>query len=146
MSDTEQGNSGTRQGNQGQGDSRQQNTISAAESTKIKLPDFHEEHTDLWFWQVEAAYDAANITSDKKKYNTIIGQLPTKIMCKLIDLRNNPPVQGQMYKTLKERIIREFADSTQNHKDFERNVIGRQKAIAPFSRNAHKSTGHGYHR
>lgn len=87
--------------------------IGAVETTKIKLPDFHEEHTDLWFWQVEAAFDSANITSDKKKYNTIIGQLPTKIMCKLVELRTNPPAQGQMYKTLKERIIQEFADSTQ---------------------------------
>lgn len=87
--------------------------VEAASSTKVKLPDFVEEHTDLWFWQVEAAFDAAGIMADKKKYNTIIGQLPTRVMYKLADLRTQVPPQGQMYKTLKDRIVNEFADSTQ---------------------------------
>lgn len=89
---------------------------------KVKLPDFVEENTDLWFWQVEAQFEAANLiprgnftqqnSIDKKRYNTIIGQLPTRIMYKLSDLRDNPPAAGTMYNTLKERITREFADST----------------------------------
>lgn len=80
---------------------------------RVKLPDFVEEHTDLWFWQVESAFEASGILSDKKKYNTIIGHLPTRVMYKLADLRNNPPEQGQMYTTLKDRITNEFADSKQ---------------------------------
>lgn len=87
--------------------------VEVATGAKVKLPDFVEEHTDLWFWQVEAALDAAEISADKKKYNTIIGQLPTRVMYKLADLRTQVPPTGQMYKTLKDRIIGEFADSTQ---------------------------------
>lgn len=87
--------------------------IEVASGTRVKLPDFVEEHTDLWFWQVEAAFDAAGITADKKKYNTIIGQLPTRVMYKLADLRTHVPPTGQMYGTLRDRIIGEFADSTQ---------------------------------
>lgn len=80
---------------------------------RVKLPDFVEEHTDLWFWQVDSAFEASGITADKKKYNTIIGHLPTRVMYKLADLRTNPPEQGSMYNTLKQRITTEFADSTQ---------------------------------
>lgn len=87
--------------------------INAVDNAKVKLPDFVEEFTDLWFWQVDAAFDAAHITSDRKKYNTIIGQLPTRVMYKLADLRTKPPTAGQMYETLKRRIMEEFADSTQ---------------------------------
>lgn len=87
--------------------------VDMAESVKVKLPDFVEEHADLWFWQVESAFEAASMTSDKKKYCTVIGQLPTRVMYKLADLRTNPPATGQMYTTLKTRIISEFADSTQ---------------------------------
>ncbi|XP_017462173.1 PREDICTED: uncharacterized protein LOC108355525, partial [Rhagoletis zephyria] len=79
---------------------------------KVKLPDFVEEHTDLWFWQVEAAFEAADIVSDKKRYYTIIGQLPTRVMYKLADFRTNPPARNEMYDNLKARIINEFADST----------------------------------
>lgn len=90
--------------------------VEATNSAKVKLPDFVEEHTDLWFWQVEAAFDAAGRKgrkADKKKYNTIIGQLPTRVMYKLADLRTHVPPAGQMYKTRKARIVNEFADSTQ---------------------------------
>lgn len=87
--------------------------VDGINTTRVKLPDFVEEYTDLWFWQVEAAFDAAGISADKKKYNTIIGQLPTRVMYKLADLRTNPPELGSMYTTLKTRIIDEFADTTQ---------------------------------
>lgn len=76
--------------------------VEATSSAKVKLPDFFEKHTDLWVWQVEAAFDAAGISADKKKYNTIIGQLPTRVMYKLADLRTHEPPAGQMYKTFKD--------------------------------------------
>ncbi|XP_039968447.1 uncharacterized protein LOC120780253 [Bactrocera tryoni] len=87
--------------------------VDTLDQGKVKLPDFVEEHTDLWFWQVEAAFEAAGIVSDKKRYYTIIGQLPTHVMYKLADFRTNPPARNEMYKNLKARIINEFADSTQ---------------------------------
>lgn len=86
--------------------------VSKVDQQRVKLPDFVEEYTELWFWQVECAFDAANISADKKKYNHIIGQLPTRLMYKLADLRTHPPPTGQMFETLKARIIKEFADST----------------------------------
>lgn len=89
------------------------NVIGAIDNSKVKLPDFTEEFTELLFWQVECAFEAANIGADRKKYNTIIGQLPTRVMYKLADLRQNPPENGTMYQTLKQRLITEFGDSTQ---------------------------------
>lgn len=89
---------------------------------KVELPDFVEENTDLWFWQVEAMFESAGLVPrgninqqnsiDKKRYMTIIGQLPTRIMYKLSDLRTTPPPAGTMYTTLKDRISTEFSDST----------------------------------
>ncbi|XP_054082483.1 uncharacterized protein LOC128920096 [Zeugodacus cucurbitae] len=87
--------------------------VDTLDQGKVKLPDFVEEHTDLWFWQVEAAFEAAGIVSDRKRYYTIIGQLPTRVMYKLADFRTNPPARNEMYENLKARIINEFADSTQ---------------------------------
>lgn len=92
----------------------QNNTeIGAIDNSKVKLPDFTEEYTELWFWQVECAFESANIGADRKKYNTIIGQLPTRVMYKLADLKQNPPATGTMYNTLKQRVINEFGESTQ---------------------------------
>lgn len=119
--------------------------ISAAETSKIKLTEFHEDNTDLWFWQVEAAFDASGITSDKKKYNTIIGQMPTRVMCRLLDLRKNPPANGEMFATLKKRIIAEFADSTQTKvtKILNEMTLGDQKPSHLLADMRAKSDGTG---
>lgn len=85
--------------------------IATVTASRTKLPDFCAEQVSFWFWQVESAFIAGNIRSDSAKYHTIIGQLPTKTMFKLSDLRTTPPATGQMYETLKKRIIEEFSDS-----------------------------------
>lgn len=82
-------------------------------ATKIKLPDFFAENVELWFWQVESAFIASGITSDVKKYHAIIGQLPSRVIFKLADFKSNPPDRNQMYETLKNRIVKEYADSEQ---------------------------------
>ncbi|XP_018783176.1 PREDICTED: uncharacterized protein LOC108965309 [Bactrocera latifrons] len=87
--------------------------VDTLDQGKVKLPDFVEEHTDLWFWQVGAAFEAAGIVSDKSRYYTIIEQLPTRVMYKLADFRTNPRARNKMYENLKARIIDQFADSTQ---------------------------------
>lgn len=80
---------------------------------KVKLPEFFTENVDLWFWQVEAAFSAADVRSDAKKYYAIIGQLPASVIVKLADFRTNPPATGNMYQSLKDKIIKEYADSEQ---------------------------------
>lgn len=82
-------------------------------ATKVKLPDFFAENVELWFWQVESAFIASGITSDAKKYHAIIGQLPSRVIFKLADFKSNPPARNQMYDTLKNRIVKEYADSEQ---------------------------------
>lgn len=96
-----------------QNENQETNTagIATVTASRTKLPDFCAEQVSFWFWQVESAFIAGNIRSDSAKYHTIIGQLPTKTMFKLSDLRTNPPATGQMYETLKKRIIEEFSDS-----------------------------------
>lgn len=95
--------------------SEQPSQISAVSdlATKIKLPDFFAENVELWFWQVESAFISSGITSDVKKYHAIIGQLPSRVIFKLSDFKSNPPARNQMYDTLKNRIVKEYADSEQ---------------------------------
>lgn len=79
-------------------------------SMRAKIPDFFQENVELWFWQTEAVFKANRISSDETKYYTVIGSLPPNVIFKISDLQQNPPT-AHLYKTLKDRIIKEFADS-----------------------------------
>lgn len=83
------------------------------DASKVKLPEFLPGNVDMWFWQVDSAFIAADIKADAKKYHSIIGQLPSTVITKLADFRTNPPKAGEMYQTLKDKIVKEFADSEQ---------------------------------
>lgn len=74
--------------NNGNGDQTQ---IMKIDASKVKLPEFLSNNVDMWFWQVESAFIAADIRSDAKKYHSIIGQLPSTVITKLADFRTNPP-------------------------------------------------------
>lgn len=93
----------------------QADSIMKIDATKVKIPEFLPENVDLWFWQVESAFTAANIRADAKKYHTIIGQLPSTVIVKLADCRTNPPPRGEMYTKLKEKIVKEYADSAEKN-------------------------------
>lgn len=88
-------------------------SVMKIDASKVKLPEFLPGNVDMWFWQVESAFIAADIKADAKKYHSIIGQLPSTVIMKLADFRTNPPIAGQMYASLKEKITKEYADSEQ---------------------------------
>lgn len=77
----------------------------------VKLPTFYVDNVDLWFWQVESAFIAADIRSDAKKYHTIISQLPLAVIMQVADYRPNPPPIGRMYQQLKKTIVKINADN-----------------------------------
>lgn len=79
---------------------------------KLRIPDFFKENVELWFWQVEAAFSTNGIRSDTKKYYAIISSLPSSVIFKISEFRQNPPIIN-MYETLKTKIIQEFSDSEQ---------------------------------
>lgn len=104
-------NSSTSSNNGGTQSTGNQMQIMNVDTAKVKLPEFLPGNVDLWVWQVECAFKAADIRADAKKYNLIIGQLPSSVIVKLADFRTNPPPAGRMYDDLKAKIIKEYADS-----------------------------------
>lgn len=76
----------------------------------IKVPPFWKEKPELWFIQVESQFFVARITSDVRKYHTVIAAIESHILSQVSDILLNPPVDN-LYSTLKKKIIERFADS-----------------------------------
>lgn len=79
----------------------------------IKIPAFSVRNPDLWFLQVESHFIAQRVTSDSTKFHTVVSQLPENIAVSVIDLLKNAPSDDK-YKTLKDRLIKDYADSDQS--------------------------------
>ncbi|XP_050340136.1 uncharacterized protein LOC126766380 [Bactrocera neohumeralis] len=62
--------------------------------------------------QVESQFIAAGITSDKTKYHTVVAAIESNVLAQISDIILNPP-NSELYTTLKNRIITQFADSEQ---------------------------------
>lgn len=78
----------------------------------LKLPSFWERQVDLWFINIEAQFVLANITQDTTKYYAVVSALNSEVLSHVSDIVKAPPQQN-LYKTLKDRLILEFADSEQ---------------------------------
>lgn len=78
----------------------------------IKLPPFWDKEADLWFINIEAQFILSNITQDSTKYYAVVSALNSEILSYVSDIVRNPP-STNMYTTLKDRLIAEFADSEQ---------------------------------
>lgn len=76
----------------------------------VKLPTFWVDKPAIWFAQVEAQFQIANIVCDTTKYNYIIGHLDQKLAAEIEDIITNPPVDGK-YDKLKEILIQRLSTS-----------------------------------
>ncbi|XP_050324436.1 uncharacterized protein LOC126755735 [Bactrocera neohumeralis] len=78
----------------------------------IRIPPFWHARPELWMAQVESQFIAAGITSDKTKYHTVEAAIESNVLAQISDIILNPP-NSELYTTLKNRIITQFADSEQ---------------------------------
>lgn len=76
----------------------------------VKVPPFWNDSPDIWFVQVESQFSNAGITTDESKFNTVVGAIESKILSHVREAVLNPPV-GTKYTNLKEKLLKEFADS-----------------------------------
>ncbi|XP_054091269.1 uncharacterized protein LOC128922899 [Zeugodacus cucurbitae] len=78
----------------------------------IKIPPFWHAKPELWIAQVESQFITGGITSDKTKYHTIVAAIESNVLAQISDIILNPP-NSDLYLTLKNRLITQFADSEQ---------------------------------
>lgn len=84
--------------------------------TSLKLPPFWTSKPDVWFTQVEAQFNVARITSDRKKYDYIISNLPMDIINNVYDIIVAPPTTN-LYNVLKGTIIARLSSSEEKRLD-----------------------------
>lgn len=85
----------------------QQNAVNRI---NVRVPPFWKQDPQLWFRQLEAQFATSNIVNDLTKFNTIVGVIESDILSAVSDIVLNPPA-NHLYRTIKQRLINEFADS-----------------------------------
>ncbi|XP_049313823.1 uncharacterized protein LOC125778731 [Bactrocera dorsalis] len=95
-----------------QGAEDTQNRNVEVAKVSIRIPPFWHAKPELWMAQVESQFIAAGITSDKTKYHTVVAAIESNVLAQISDIILNPP-NSELYTTLKNRIITQFADSEQ---------------------------------
>ncbi|GFQ93499.1 uncharacterized protein TNCT_342891 [Trichonephila clavata] len=87
----------------------------SAESSEInrvavKPPPFWRNKPNLWFFQLEAQFDVANITQDQTKYNIVLSALDEHILDFIEGISFNPPTENK-YIALKSALLNRLTDS-----------------------------------
>lgn len=82
----------------------------AIHRVQVKVPPFWKQDPALWFKQLEAHFANSNIVNDLTKFNTIVGVIESDILSTASDIVLNPPAH-HLYRTIKQRLIKEFSDS-----------------------------------
>ena len=85
----------------------------AVAHVSVKIGAFWKRHPQLWFTQLEAQFQLANVTSDSTKYYHLISKLDAEILECCSDLIR-VPLANDKYKTVKARIIKDFSASSEN--------------------------------
>ncbi len=68
----------------------------------LKLPDFWPSDPELWFAQVEALFEAQNITQEKTKFAHVVRVLPARYASEVRDIILRPPEEP--YKAIKDEL------------------------------------------
>ncbi|KAK0157292.1 hypothetical protein PV328_011050 [Microctonus aethiopoides] len=77
-----------------------------AVSSKPQLPPFLKDRPDIWFYLIEAEFNASGTQSDDIKYNATLRALDSDTLQQDTDIICTPPEEDK-YKTLKEAIIKQ---------------------------------------
>lgn len=78
----------------------------------IKPPVFIKSDPELYFLQMEAQFQIANITLDTTKFNHVIASFEPQYLQSVSDIVRNPPIENK-YQTIKQRLIAEYTASDQ---------------------------------
>lgn len=84
--------------------------ISAAKTPK--LPAFWKDEPEVWFLQVESCFRICGITQDATKFEYLVMSLDQSVLYLVKDIIISPPATGK-YETIKERIMKSFAESAE---------------------------------
>lgn len=76
----------------------------------VKLPTFWADKPAVWFAQIEAQFQIANIVTDTTKYNYVVGHLDQRIAGEVEDIITNPPTE-EKYEKLKSILIQRLSVS-----------------------------------
>lgn len=76
----------------------------------FRAPTFWRNNPELWFMQVESSFHVSKITDDQTKYHSVVSALDCEVLTFISDILKNPPKEN-LYNTLKERIIKHFAET-----------------------------------
>lgn len=80
------------------------------ERISLRAPPFWKPDPRLWFFQVEAQFSNAGITSDQTKFNHVVAAIDSDILAHITDFLLNPPVENK-YEAFKNKLIGVFSDS-----------------------------------
>ncbi len=96
--------------------------------TKFEMPQFTPDDVALWWKQIEARLELANIVDEQSRFKHITAGLPPEVVCKVSDLLFTPPVNDP-YQALRERILKEYelSDSAKIHTLLEGCLLGDKK-------------------
>lgn len=98
------------EGASGQG--KGQSAASEVARVAMRVPPFWPDSPEIWFAQIEAQFSNSNITTDTSKFNTVVGNIESKVLTQVSDAVLNPPAE-EKYISLKKAIIEVFGDSEQ---------------------------------
>lgn len=83
---------------------QEQSNVPAVYRVGIKLPPFWPDKPAVWFAQVEAQFELANITRDQTKFNYVVSQLDGQYAGEVDDIITKPPAADR-YEKLKYELI-----------------------------------------
>ena len=96
--------------------------------SNCRLPPFWRANPDLWFFQVEAAFEVHRVQGDSAKMNLVIGKLDPDTIQVVADVLRSRPAANR-YESLKTVILKRLTDSAdrQLHKLLTQLELGDRK-------------------
>lgn len=82
----------------------------AAEFRNVRLSTFWKHRPRFWFIHLESEFNVYRVRSDDVRYNAVVRHLDEEVMVAVADILEAPPATGK-YDTLKEHLMKRFADS-----------------------------------
>ncbi|XP_037572201.1 uncharacterized protein LOC119454308 [Dermacentor silvarum] len=78
----------------------------------LKLPEFWQSDSELWFLSVDPLFRRHRVTSQTARYDYVIGAFPPAVIAIVRDILRSPP-SDTPYDTLKTELIRRTTESEQ---------------------------------
>ena len=79
---------------------------------KLRIPDFYVGKPRLWFIQLEAQFNLANVFDDNSKFFHVIASLPAEVASRVDFIIENPPNNNNRYFILKEALLKAYEKSS----------------------------------